>query len=476
MKSETPHRRYFRGKARARILCASLFCALLCACVIGAGGFQAAAQTTSSPGQPMPIPPVDDPSTNPGCGEFCCKDQQEKSRKTILAQHMETRCHITRLFKSNQVWIMEWFFREHFAPALQLMTEQLITSAYMQMNALGAMLDAKFQMESQRLLQQRTADAHKSYQPSTEMCVVGTAVRGLAAAHRNAEVDALVLSERALDRELGNLKSVAATGPGPDYRDRLSDVIKIYCNKNDNYESLQYICPNDNDARRINNDINYSAMIGGKMTLPIDLKDTAQEDAEVDLFALAANLYNNRALQRIGPTEIRTSKGQETLMHTRALAAKRNMAYNSFGAIIAMKTQSPPEFEENAKFIKAIFKQMDIDSADEDDIEKLVGKRPSYYAMLQTLSQTIYRDPRFFTNLYDKPANVARKDVSMQAINLMLDRESYRSELRMEALLSGLLETYIMNEEDAFISRRAWLPDTKKEAPSAPLPAERQAK
>jgi hypothetical protein len=51
--------------------------------------------------------------------------------------------------------------------------------------------------------------------------------------------------------------------------------------------------------------------------------------------------------------------------------------------------------------------------------------------------------------LYDKPVNVRRKMVAMQAIGLMLDRDIYDSYTRSEALMSVLLELRLIQKQDA---------------------------
>ena len=43
--------------------------------------------------------------------------------------------------------------------------------------------------------------------------------------------------------------------------------------------------------------------------------------------------------------------------------------------------------------------------------------------------------------MYDTPANVARKKVAMRAIELMVDRAMYESQLRREMSVSVLLAT-----------------------------------
>jgi hypothetical protein len=73
---------------------------------------------------------------------------------------------------------------------------------------------------------------------------------------------------------------------------------------------------------------------------------------------------------------------------------------------------------------------------------------PSYYAQMEVLTKKIYQNPDFYTNLYDKPANVERKEVAMQAIGLMQKFDLFKSYLRTEASLSVLLETSIQDLQD----------------------------
>lgn len=75
-----------------------------------------------------------------------------------------------------------------------------------------------------------------------------------------------------------------------------------------------------------------------------------------------------------------------------------------------------------------------------DEIDLILGERPSYYAQMEVLTKKIYQNPNFFTNLYDKPANVARIGVSLDAIELMSQRDRFDSLLRQEMLSSVLLE------------------------------------
>ena len=84
----------------------------------------------------------------------------------------------------------------------------------------------------------------------------------------------------------------------------------------------------------------------------------------------------------------------------------------------------------------------------EEEVFEYIGERPSYYAQLELLAKKIYQNPDFYANLYDKPANVARKGVALKAIELMLDRAIYESQLRREMATSVLLATKLRYEVD----------------------------
>ena len=76
----------------------------------------------------------------------------------------------------------------------------------------------------------------------------------------------------------------------------------------------------------------------------------------------------------------------------------------------------------------------------EEQIDEILGERPSYYAQMEVLTKKIYQSPNFYTNLYDKPANVKRIGASIDAITIMNQRDRFESLLRREMLTSVLVE------------------------------------
>lgn len=86
----------------------------------------------------------------------------------------------------------------------------------------------------------------------------------------------------------------------------------------------------------------------------------------------------------------------------------------------------------------------------EGDVTTLLGERPSYDAQMKMLTKQLYQTPEFYINLYDKPANIDRKIVSMQAIGSMQNRDKYLSQRRIQQMSAVWLDTYLDDTEEEF--------------------------
>ncbi|HEY8190408.1 MAG TPA: hypothetical protein VIF12_06955, partial [Micavibrio sp.] len=137
---------------------------------------------------------------------------------------------------------------------------------------------------------------------------------------------------------------------------------------------------------------------------------------------------------------------QQIYMDMRSIAAKRSVAEQSFQAITAMKSRGATNAAETAKYLRGALRELGVPSDAEAD--SILGGDPSYYAQMEVLTKKIFQRPQFFSDLYDKPANVARKGVAIQAISLMQSQDMYKYDLRTEALLAVLLELQVSKAQD----------------------------
>ena len=371
--------------------------------------------------------------------------------------------HVTEEFSKHREWMVKMFFNdaeEGNAPgllaAMQLMTTQLTTNAMQQVQVIGTFFDAKHQLEMQRLFQTLKLRAHKDYHPSEGLCEVGSISRSLNASARNANLTNSALSRRMIERQVMAKDTVANKAAESDQDNRLVNFIKTYCNKLDDNKNLDLLCKKGNpDSENINKDINYTSTIDSALTLDIDFSGTASTPTidEKAVMALSNNLFShklmpftsaNKFVRKNGKPSIEAS--EQVYMDYRALTAKRSVAQNSFTAITALKTKGDAGSQ---PFIYALLKEMGGDAITAEEIKREIGEQPSYYAQMDILTKKLYQRPEFYSDLYDKPANVLRKDVAIQAATLMQKRDLYQSYLRSEMTLAVMLETLLVKEQDA---------------------------
>ena len=413
------------------------------------------------------------PPPNPFIGtELCCScpatvaevSAEEFNGPSDQATVPRIGNHIASELAAQRIWIISIFWEDNILPALMLMSEQLTATAMKQVQIIGGFFDARQQMETQQVFQKIKAQAHKDYQPSVGMCEFGSVTRSLAASERRGEYNAYVLSQRAQDRHLGQAFTAARDGALGDIINRLDQFKTTYCDPNDNNGGLGDLCTGS-DRKRRNKDIDYVRTLAAPATIEADFSNAALTPDEEDLFALQSNLYGHKVFFKFGEdateelgdaTPPDLNKTQENYMDMRALLAKRSVAENSFNALAALKSEGT---EGSKDYLFAILEELGISTtptgnSQESDAEKLLGEKPSYYAQMEVLTKKIYQNPDFYTNLYDKPANVERKQVAMQAIGLMQKFDLFKSYLRQEASMSVLLEMAIL-DQNALVNNEA---------------------
>jgi hypothetical protein len=354
-------------------------------------------------------------------------------------------------------WMVEEFFLEHILPAMAMMTSQLSTAAVDQVQMIGRFFDAKQQMETQRLFQQLMAEAHKDYQPSEGMCEFGTNVRSLATSSRKSDLGHITLANRVMGRQLRNGDVLSTVDVNSDLYSRINMFANNHCNKRDNANGLTELCSigSGGDVKRINKDVDFTRTFESRLTMDVDFtkEETAKKTPdEEDIFALEANLFGHIILPQMGKLLLATPDGtpREQAMHYmdfRSVAAKRSVAQNSFSAMAADRAKGDKEV---AKYLKKIVTELGVKP---DEVDHILGEQPSYFAQMEVLTKDIYQNPTFYTELYDKPANVLRKGATIRAINLMQERDILKSQLRSEAVLAVLLETMLHDEQQRVSAR-----------------------
>lgn len=357
---------------------------------------------------------------------------------------------LAQLLIHRTVWFDIVFWQQTVLPALMQVGISLSAVSTFQTMVIGMFIDAKEQLETQRLLQELHAKTHKDYHPSIGMCEFGTRVTTLASSERQGEVNARILSQRSTGLFLNN--QAANSGVSGDVKTRLTKYQTAFCDSFDNENSLAQLCPQRaptgtsadevEERDRFNKDIDYQRTILDPLTLNADFTSGGEAtDQEEEIFAMASNLYGFDAFDIAEYDELANnpdspiSSAQEAYLDARATIAKTKVAENSFNALVALKSAGTDN--NSRQFLASYLEELGMPAT---DIEEFIGENPSYYAQMEILTKKAYQSPLFYTNLYDKPANVKRKGVAIQAISLIQKFDLLKSHLRTEASLSIMLE------------------------------------
>lgn len=368
---------------------------------------------------------------------------------------------ITELFPPHKDWIVDEWFEPRWAVSLQLITRYLSNVTFIQAFMLGTLMDGKHFSETVRDMQEMHFQAYKDYQPSPGICTYGTALRTMNHTESAAKATSLGLSRQQLARHLGKSRTGGASNRGEDKRNRWEKFTEFYCDPQDNNWltgvantglSNAFICGNvgGGNTDRINIDVDYGRAIENKRTLDISASNWSETNQLTDILALGNNLYGHDILTRnISQNNLKNKDLQQRYLRLRAVTAKRNVAENSFNSIVGLKSRGadnvnadgqPPDFTDTSAYLGRLLVELGIP---EDEIAVYLGntRHPSYYAVLEILAKKIYQNPQFYAELYDTPANVKRKSAALKAVELMLDRALFESELRQEMAMSVLLSS-----------------------------------
>ncbi len=436
------------------------------------------------------------------CALVCA--EHEITREVIMNEHFHQRVEVFgasagilpfwvvpdppdgffRILHHERFLILD-FFWENILPALMMMTEQLTSVMMEQVLITGTFFDAKQQLETQQLFQELTAKAHKDYHPTFGMCEFGTNTRSLAAADLLGDMSVMALNKRFMDRQMGNGGSVGSGGPqydrasddtsvSPTPYNRLGYFLTNTCDKYDvNHTAdrpntgLMIICANGGTGW-VNRDIDWNITVMAPRTINVDMiRDPSDNNR---LFEMSNYLYGHKVFSRPDGTLLETGQNQDNYLDSRGVIAKRSVAQDSFNHIIGLKARGthrtdpgerPLSSEDTSAYMRWFMVELGFPYDDpiiyhrymfhkHEEFEPgmdMIEDQISYYGQMEMLAKKIYQRPEFYTELYDKPANVKRKSAAMTAIKTMLDRDIFDSQLRAEMIMSMILELKVTEEQ-----------------------------
>ncbi len=377
----------------------------------------------------VPIPPNGCDPEKPAVGEITPPDSSTQGPEPVLPRPAE--------FGSDDplkdIWVR----------SLQLMTEQIVATMMQQVQIIGQFFDAKHQLETQRLMQQKTFDAHNRYHPSEQLCEVGTFAKNLAQSERRAIITQAALAKSMIDRAL-KVSGSSSSEIGFDEDTIENSYLSSFCSPLDNAGQNNRLCVKDNKPDMINADIRFDKTIFDQLSLDVDLLDATSTDDEETIFAMMDQLFMHNSFPYVSQAKTKLNRFVAAYLEMRSLVAIRSVAQNSIAYIVSEKASGSVEAESNAPFLKAMMVDMGIEAEVAND---MIGDNPSYYAQMEFLTRQIYYHPDFIANLYDKPANVRRMTAAMTAIKSMQNWQIGEALKRREMLTSILLEIKLREKQ-----------------------------
>ncbi len=441
----------YQGKA--------FLCVVLAVSCLSGLAYPTKAQATGIPGTPATSPPLSCPIPN-FTGETSCVNCCPAPELLLQAQFRGPGI----FYKSLDDWYTEDFFpilEEGLAGVSAKIKETLSAETA----AIGSFMSAQNTIRTQSSLEKASAKAARDHLMSEAMCRYATLSQGLGASEANADAIKQQLITRSFDRQLlktgvtsgedveaKNNESPVTRGQSADKNARWKKFISTFCDASDisfstdgNGNNGTSICAAQS-TEQANRDVDFARTVD--MPLTLDITPLGENTADIqNITALEDNLYahdimnNAQNSQSLDPSISGNNQNIRNYFQMRSAIAKRSVAENSFAALTAMKARGAPE---SAAYVKSLMQELGLSK---EAAETMVGVNPSYYAQMETLSRKLYQSPAFYINLMEGPANVERQQAAMKSIELMQQRDIYKSMARSEMLLATLLEIYVARQQ-----------------------------
>ena len=382
-------------------------------------------------------------------------EKQEKKKIPYIVQgavDLEINMLSDKEF-SAAVSFSEADYDRTYVGGLKKITDEIRNAIVHHIAAFGAMIDGRNMMDTLRSLQNQSVETMKNYTPSESICRFGTLSRSLVKSEMVVDKNHLAFSKALLDRNNQTINGILHD-PSSGIQAFIRDFKGKYCEPVDDNMFLDFrvgllgrYCESIVATADLvyNRDVDFTRLFDVPLTLDADFTDPAsQTNDQQSLLALFGNLGMVRPYI---PSEGDSTNGQfnpdknaNTIQDVRAVNAARDVVSNSFGALVAEKVKSPMQ---SAVYIKAVLEQLGLN---QEDITRLIGDNPSYFAQMEIMTKKIFQDPQFYANLYDSPANIDRQRVAMKAVELQQGRDFLESLRRREMLLSTLLSMKLRTE------------------------------
>ena len=255
-------------------------------------------------------------------------------------------------------------------------TNQAVTTVINKSASIGGFFDAKNNVDALRAQQEKTAAAANKSMPSEQVCRFGTMSLGLAASDSLAKANRASLMQVMATRDFGKANTVYSQDPTGQTLARLKQFRTQYCNTEDSNDALSEFCKASKTSDvNLNRDIDYTSAIDAPSTLKFNLNGQSGGDEQA-ILDMADNLFPPQPVN-----EVQNADYLNNSIEYRSLQSIRNVAKNSFAAIVAEKASGSPN---SGSYMPKLLKTFGVS---EDNAKRMIGENPSYYAQMEVLTK-----------------------------------------------------------------------------------------
>jgi hypothetical protein len=377
---------------------------------------------------------------------------------TVLPLHQRTRTNVKNFideqYDKHKEFLEEKFWKERLLPAFQSFTQQSVQSDQQGETASASIADAQIANAAAARTAKGQAKDIRTYQGDQATCQMAAGARATAAAQAVGSEVTREVAAASMTRRLGRSEGGGGGGGGggSDARDprdvdlsaRRDDFNTNFCSPTAWGGAFKDSCPSAGPLA--DRDIDWNKL-QEKWTLDLrpdyatQSRDSWTDDEKI-VEAMRQHLFGHQLPSSPSSESLKKYNVQVGYLNQRALEAKRNVAETSFNSFIGERTAA----DEGAKeWLDATLEQLGItlDAA----TQAKIGEKPSYYAIMEVLTKKMLQDPNFYTGLIKPGPQVAQTQASLQAVNLMQQRDVYESLLRSELILSLIVEMELAEQQ-----------------------------
>jgi hypothetical protein len=331
---------------------------------------------------------------------YISKDFKETATSEVMDRYQQFRDRILAALNG---------YAERLVPDMQEMSKQLSTAETDQTRAIGAIVDARLELDAARDRALQQMQNIRDFQPSGTACVVDTVGPAQTRGYRLARAVSRSLAHDA-QRDLGGAEgTAAANGPGAKIAELHEQYEDTFCDPATGDPG----CDAPSRLAGRNNDLG-GLLWGSRQTL-----DPDSEDSRLVLEAVTRNVAGPIPPPVLSPSEVASPNGIEEMLHRRAKRARINTIYNSIGQMTGERVGGT---EANTHEMRT-----EAGTAPED-----ASTNASYREIQEAAARERFTDPKYLFQMVNYPAVIVREQGAVNAMRLMQLNDLYK---RMEELI-----------------------------------------